>query len=231
MPQVPTRDLQHHRLRARIQRWSRDRIAGEAAIQVEQNARVGRGIHADQAGARWRRRSGARHDEVHALRVVLRAIRLAGSMQGDDLMAQDVVPGLEVLGDDDAPGVVVRDHLVGDPRARVRAAEQPALADLEPLQRALVDGLAGPVAVRQVVDDGALVGGWPRRPLQGDDAAGFDGGGGLAGGCGFVAEDVGGGEGGGGDEAVVEVERDGPAYDLGGGRDPLHVGVVAGVAA
>lgn len=152
-------------------------------------------------------------------------------MQGDDLMAQDVVPGLEVLRDDDAVGVVVRDHLVRDPRARVRAADQRGLADLEPLQRALVDALARPVAVREVVDDGALVGCGPGCPLQGDDAAGFDGGRGLARGGGFVAEDVGGGEGGGGDEAVVEVEGDGPAYDLRGGRGPLHARVVAGVAA
>lgn len=141
-------------------------------------------------------------------------------------MSENVVPALEVAGDGNGPGVVIRNQAVRSPGARIGAGDVPALVDLEPLERGLVDGLAGAVAVREVVGDRALVGGRPGCPLQGDCIAGGHSCRGLAWSRDFMADDVVSGEGVWGDEAVIEIGGDGPAYDLRGGGLPLHGRVV-----
>lgn len=89
-------------------------------------------------------------------------------MQGDDLMTQDIVSRRDIARDSDGPGVVVRDHGVGGPVARVATGEEADAVDLEPAQGGLIDGCAVAVAVGEVVGDGAVVGGGPWRPLDGE---------------------------------------------------------------
>lgn len=51
--------------------------------------------------------AGAVDGQVVAERVALRAVRVGGGVQGDDLVPQDVVAGRDVLGDPHQPTVVV----------------------------------------------------------------------------------------------------------------------------
>lgn len=55
-------------------------------------------------------------------------------MQGDDLVAQHVVAGLELGGNLDGAAEVGRDQRVGRPVARVAAADVAGLRDLGPRQ-------------------------------------------------------------------------------------------------
>jgi hypothetical protein len=57
-------------------------------------------------------------------------------VQGDDLVADDVVAGLEVLGDRSAGGELVLDEVVGSPGARAARGNQTLLRDLGPAKSA-----------------------------------------------------------------------------------------------
>ena len=120
--------------------------------------------------------AGARDLEVEALGVVLRAVGLLGGVQGDDLVAQDVVARRDVGGDLDHPAEAVVDELVGGVVARAGGrVDQALLADLEELERRLLDGLAvGVAARREVVEHGALVALRPAVPLEVDAVTGRD---------------------------------------------------------
>jgi hypothetical protein len=152
-------------------------------------------------------------------------------VEGEDLVADDVVARGDVLRDLEDPGEVVVHEDVGAPVAAEGAlVDQAALADAHPLEGGLVDGLAVARTPGDVVDDGALVRLWPGVPLEEQLGAGLDlcvdGGGGAVG----VADDVGVVELGGLDEAVVG-DVDLPADDGGVvGLVGEGGGVVAAVA-
>lgn len=77
-------------------------------------------------------------------------------MEGNDLVADDVVASLEGRGDGNVPGETVLDQLVRSPGTRVGAADQTSLVDLDPRQGSLVNG--GRVIGRgNVGDDGTVV--------------------------------------------------------------------------
>lgn len=96
-------------------------------------------------------------------------------MQGDDLVAEDVVASGDAAGDGHGPAVVVGDQVVGGPGTGGTAAiDETALADLEPLEGGLVDGRAVAVAAGEVVDDGAVVALGPLSPLQLNLSSGLD---------------------------------------------------------
>ena len=88
-------------------------------------------------------------------------------MKGDDLVAQDVVAGLQVGRDLDLVAEVVADNLVAGPGAWGRARDKTLLLDLKELKGGLVDG--GRVIRRgEVVNDRAVVRLGPCVPRSGD---------------------------------------------------------------
>lgn len=85
-------------------------------------------------------------------------------MQGNGLVADNIVVGHQLGGNGDGSGDV-RDERVRGPGARVRARDLAPSVHLDLLQRRFVDGHAvGPVA-GDAVDDWALVAGGPGVPL------------------------------------------------------------------
>ena len=206
-----------------VQGGTRDRVAVERGVDVEQDALVV-GLVELRARDALRLVGAAACDlEVHALRVVLRAVGLVAAVQRDDLVAQDVLSWRDGFGDGKRPAVVVGDQVVRGPVARgAGAVDQPGLADLEEVERRLVDGRAVAVAVGQVVDHGPVVALGPGVPLQLDGAARGDFGVDGAVVAVAVADDVGRAEGVGGHEAEVSGGR-GPADGVG---SVVHVRVL-----
>lgn len=95
-------------------------------------------------------------------------------MEGDDLVAEDVLTRGERLGDSDGPGVAVGDQLVGGPVVGGGVVET-LLVDLEERQVARGDGGAVIAsALRHVVEDGTVVGLGPGVPLELDLATSGD---------------------------------------------------------
>lgn len=90
----------------------------------------------------------ARNGEVETKRVVLRAVGLTGGVEGDNLVAEDVISGLDALGDLDEPSEVVLDEYVGGPE--IGCSVNDGLAtDVEEFELGLVYILLG--------EDGVLV--------------------------------------------------------------------------
>ncbi|CAH0025162.1 unnamed protein product [Clonostachys rhizophaga] len=83
--------------------------------------------------------------DVEALRVVLRAIHFPRPVQGNDLMAEDVVTRLELLWDPNEPALVLRQDVGVE---LVRPVAEASIRDLEELQAALVHRLAAFAATR-----------------------------------------------------------------------------------
>lgn len=133
-------------------------------------------------------------------------------------MAQDIIAGSDALRDLNRPSLARGEELIGRPMAGLRVPGYEAfLVDLVEFQGCFVYGRTLPIAVGEVIDDGAVVGVWPCIPLElHASACGyFDGG--LAWGGSFVADDVGIGVCFWEHEAVILVFWDRPAgYD--GGR-------------
>lgn len=112
------------------------RVARVGGVQVEPDAGLVAPVQADALSAAGRGDGAAAADlEVEALRVVLRAVVALAAVQGDDLVADDVVAGLQVARDRGRRGEVVGDERVRHPRL---PADDGALADLGPAQVARV---------------------------------------------------------------------------------------------
>lgn len=143
------------------------------------HTRVGRAIEGGSHHAGGFGTPAAGDLDIGALRVELGAAHVVGRVQGEDLVAQDVVAGANRGGDLDGPGAVCRAQLVVRPDARGAAtsAEGDAaqLGDLEPLELLLVHRGAVAVARGQVREDGPVVGVGPGGPVEVDGAARGDG--------------------------------------------------------
>lgn len=179
-----------------------DGVVGAGDVGVEEDAGVVGAVEGGAGDTGGGVVAVADDAEVQALGIGLGAVGGRAAVEGDDLVAEDVVAGLEVGGDLDEPAVAVGTEVVGGPRAGVGVVA--GTADLEPAEGGLVDGLAGAVAVGEVVDDGADVGLGPLGgPDDGDLVTGVDSGRAAARSSRLVADDVGGAEVVGLDEAVV----------------------------
>ncbi|KAJ3543722.1 hypothetical protein NM208_g3427 [Fusarium decemcellulare] len=106
--------------------------------------------------------------EVDALGVGLGTVGLAGRVEGDDLVSENVVAGLEVSGDGESPREAIANQLIRSPSSRIGARDEALLGDLGPLEALLVDAskLAGHGS--KVVDDGTVVTLWPCIPRKCD---------------------------------------------------------------
>ena len=79
-----------------------------------------------------------RNSEIEAKRIALRAVGLTGSVEGDNLVAENVVAGRDALGNLDEPGEVVLDEDVGGPEIGC-GVDDGFAADVEELEFGLVD--------------------------------------------------------------------------------------------
>jgi hypothetical protein len=144
-----------------------DLVAAVVAVDADLDAGVVGRVELVCGGAGGGLGTGASDLDVDALRVVLGAVLLACRVQGNDLVAENVLAGGNRLGDLDGPSEVVGDELLGGPLATVETG----LVDLEEAQ---VRGLGGGrvVDLGEVVDDGAVVGRGPGVPGHVDGSAG-----------------------------------------------------------
>jgi hypothetical protein len=109
-----------------------DGVTRELSEDIEQDTRIIRLIKARRRHTPTQfRRSTTANLDINALRVRLSAIRLARSVQREDLMANHVVARCEV-GDRQVPGEIVLDEVVGDPGAGVVAGFPGSGLDLGP---------------------------------------------------------------------------------------------------
>lgn len=97
-------------------------------------------------------------------------------MQGDDLIPQQVIPGLQPRRHRRRPAAVVRDHLAHAPGARRQGAvDEPGLVDLEPRVARRDAARAGVVDGRHPRDDGPECVGPRVVPVRRDLGPGGDG--------------------------------------------------------
>ena len=75
-------------------------------------------------------------DDSTYLRIELRAVVISGTVESDDLMANDVVASLEVPGDSCRRGEVVLDEIICDPGSSAAWSNQSTLRDLGPAKGA-----------------------------------------------------------------------------------------------
>jgi len=196
-----------------------DGIVDGLGVGVEEDTGVVGAIQRGAGNASGGVGAGASHAQVEALRVGLGTVGLGAAVKGDDLVAEHVVAGGEAGGDLDEPAVAVGTELVGSPAVIVTTS-----SNLEEAERILVDTLAGPVAVGEVINDGTDVALGPLgRPDDADLVTGCNGGVALARGSTLVADDVGHAEVVGLDEAVVLVEGS-PTDHVGSGARVVEVG-------
>ena len=138
-------------------------------------------------------------------------------MEGNDLVAEHVVPRRDARGDSDSPAVVVGDQLIGCPRTREWiVVDQADTVDLVELQGGFVDRGAFSVAVSKVVDDRAVMTLWPSSPLELDFPPGFDRGRCLTWGGAQMADDLWGSVVVWVDEASTLILWNGPTNNFGG---------------
>lgn len=213
----------------RVERRAGDHVCRKLGKQVKQDARVLFLVKRHGGDAGGCGRAVAADDQIKAKGVVLRAVGITRRVQRNHLVSQNIVAGGNVRGQTDGPAQVVGQQLVGRPLV-LGDIEQAGLADLEELQLGLVGGLAGTIAVGQIVEDRALVGGGPLVPLDLEGVAGVDGCS-DARGCGAeVADNVRRGIAGGRDEGVGQVVGNAPADDNGRRVLVLVAGVISMVA-
>jgi hypothetical protein len=110
--------------------------------------------------------SRACDSEIEALRIVLSTVQFLGAVQGDELVAQDVVTRLKIFGNLYNPGIIVADQHVRGPGAWIPAAKKANAINLEEFKCGFIHGLALAIAVGQVVNDSAFVRPRNRHPLE-----------------------------------------------------------------
>lgn len=181
-------------------------------IYIVQEPRVvrrveGRGRRATRVNA-----ATTRHLDVDALRVRLRS---ANVLQGNELVAQDILARRKVRRDLSAPLHSVREHLVRAPEAGVGTRNQAGFLELEELKRGGVDVCELALDFGEISHAGPVVAFGPGAPLEFDGAACGNGSGDGAGFSASVADYVWAVETVGGNEAVVS-DFCAPADCLGG---------------
>ena len=107
-------------------------------------------------------------------------------------MAKDIVSGGDAGGNGDCPAVVVGNQLVRCPYARYRGVvDKTNTVNLHELEFGLINVLAWPIAVGQIIDDRTVVARRPRGPLQTDLASCNDWGLSLSRSCSQMTDNIG----------------------------------------
>jgi len=202
-------------------------IVERGIVSVDEDTRIP--VAVELSAWDTRELGGTRADdlEVEALRVALGTIIGGRAVQGNDLVAENVVTRLDVLRDLQDPAVVVVHELVGRVISGGARGDETQAINLEEPKVFLPDVLAGPVAGSEPVNDGTVVALGPGGPLEGDGVAGPDLGVALGGGTLLVADDIGGSVGAGRDETEIRLVGR-PTDDR---RRVAHVRVGGGVEA
>jgi len=191
--------------------WAGHSVAGDARVDGDKDARVGRFI---EARSRDPSRGGAartRNLEADTLRVVLRAVGGGSGVESNDLVAQDVAAGRQARGDLDLPGEGRRgvDEVVSRPGAwRAGVVDETARVDLEEVERCGAGRSAAAGALGHVVDHGTVVAVRPSVPHKRDGVSGVDRDLSATRLCALVASNVRGAVGVRGDETIVLVQRE-----------------------
>lgn len=179
-----------------------DGVLNVADVGVEEDARVSGSVEGGTGNTSGGAAAAAVDAEIHALGVILGAVGIGSTVESNDLVAEDVVSGLEVGGDLNEPAVAVLAKVIRSPGLSHTIVT--STANLEPLEGGLVDSLAGAVAVGEIVDDGADVAIGPLRgPDNVDLVTSVDGGRALPRSAALVADHIGVAEVVGLNEAVV----------------------------
>lgn len=97
------------------QRWAGHGIAGDGGVRVEVDTRVGVLVQRRAEGACGVGGARAGDLDIEALWVVLRAVERASAVQGDDLVAEDIVAGGQRLGHRGGPLAALVDQGLGRP--------------------------------------------------------------------------------------------------------------------
>lgn len=139
-----------------VQGGSGDGVAVKGGVDVEEDTGVGLGVQGSTQSTVGQLSAVTSDLEVDTHGVVLSTIRVLGGVEGNDLVAENVVAGLQGRGDGDVPSEVVGDQVVRGPETGVGSIYQTTLVDLDPLKGGLVNG--GRVISRSDVgDDGTFV--------------------------------------------------------------------------
>lgn len=131
---------------------TRHRVGSGTRVDVEHDTLVSGGVEVGTKSSARASRAVTADDKVEALRVALSSVLLAGGVQGDELVAEDVVAGSDGSRDGHGGRVGVLDHVVGDPGVG-RGVRNRVGLDLDPFEGGLVGVGAVAVAAGQVVDD------------------------------------------------------------------------------
>jgi hypothetical protein len=138
---------------------SRDLVLGVVTVDADLDTRVGGSVELVSRSTLGGSGTGSGNLDVDALGVVLSTVLLAGRVESDDLVTENVLARGDALGDRHGPGVVVGDELVRSPLAVLEASS----VNLEELKVARL-GSGGIVNLGKVVDDGTDVGLGPGGP-------------------------------------------------------------------
>jgi hypothetical protein len=129
--------------------------------------------------------------QVEALHIILSTIFGASTVQGNELVSQNVVAGGKGGRNLNQPAVIVGNQLIITPDSRDSSVIHETYAiNFEELQCRFVNGFARVTTVGEIVNDWAMVRVGPRRPLEIDLVSGRYHGMTLGIGCIKVADDI-----------------------------------------
>lgn len=97
------------------QRWAGHHIVRDSGVRIEVDTRVGVLVKRCAGGSRGIGGSRSRDLDVEALGIVLSTVQGASAVQGDDLVAEDVVSGGQRLGHRRGPLTALVDQRLGRP--------------------------------------------------------------------------------------------------------------------
>lgn len=154
---------------AAVQRWSWHGVV-QRLVDIDLDPRVGLFIELrSQRPLGKTVRTSPCDLEIDAMWIVLCPVEDSGTVQCDDLMSEHIASWRDGGWYGYSPAVVRISELVRRPISCLacssRFAQQPSRVNFVELELRFVDATAGPVATREVVNDGAVVRLGPRTPL------------------------------------------------------------------
>lgn len=146
---------------AAVQRWSRHGVV-QRLVDIDLDPRVGLFVELRSQRPLGKTVGTSTCDlKVDAMRIVLCPVEDSGTVQCDDLMSEHIASWRDGGWYGYSPAVVRISQLIRGPISCLacssRFAQQPSRGNFVELELRFVDATAGPVAIREVVNDGAVV--------------------------------------------------------------------------